>query len=97
MIDFDIDTARCIDSMLFEGTFSRCPDIKFIFSHAGGAFTTLAPRMVDDFPKKFADRVPHGVDYEFKKLSLRYGARRSGRAARRVEGFGTDFADSLRK
>lgn len=68
MIDFDIDTARCIDSMLFEGTFSRCPDVKFIFSHAGGAFTTLAPRMVDDFPKKFADRVPHGVDYEFKKL-----------------------------
>jgi len=68
MIDFDIDTARCIDSMLFEGTFSRCPDIKFIFSHAGGAFTTLAPRMVDDFPKRVADRVPHGVDYEFKKL-----------------------------
>jgi predicted TIM-barrel fold metal-dependent hydrolase len=68
MIDFDLDTARAIDSLLFEGTFSRCPDIKFIFSHAGGAFTTLAPRMVDDFPKKLADRVPHGVDYEFKKL-----------------------------
>jgi predicted TIM-barrel fold metal-dependent hydrolase len=68
MIDFDMDTARAIDSMLIEGTFSRFPDVKFIFSHAGGAFTTLAPRMVDDFPKKFADRVPHGVDYEFRKL-----------------------------
>ncbi len=68
MIDFDLDTARAIDSLLFEGTFSRCPDIRFIFSHAGGAFTTLAPRMVDDFPKRFANRVPHGVDYEFKKL-----------------------------
>ena len=68
MIDFDMDTARAIDSMLIEGTFSRFPDIKFIFSHAGGAFTTLAPRMVDDFPKKYADRAPHGVDYEFKKL-----------------------------
>ena len=68
MIDFDLDTARAIDSMLFEGTLSRCPDARFIFSHAGGAFTTLAPRMVDDFPNRLADRVPHGVDYEFKKL-----------------------------
>ncbi len=67
-IDFDLDTARAIDSLLFEGTLSRCPDIRFIFSHAGGAFTVLAPRMVDDFPKKFADRVPHGVQYEFNKL-----------------------------
>jgi predicted TIM-barrel fold metal-dependent hydrolase len=68
MIDFDLDTARAIDSLLVEGTFSRCPDIRFIFSHAGGAFSVLAPRMVDDFPKKFADRVPHGVQYEFDKL-----------------------------
>ena len=68
MIDFDLDTARAIDSLLYEGTFSRCPDIRFIFSHAGGAFSVLAPRMVDDFPKKLADRVPHGVQYEFNKL-----------------------------
>jgi predicted TIM-barrel fold metal-dependent hydrolase len=68
MIDFDLDIARAVDSLLFNGTLSRCPDIRFIFSHAGGAFTVLAPRMVDDFPKKFADRVPHGVEYEFKKL-----------------------------
>jgi predicted TIM-barrel fold metal-dependent hydrolase len=68
MIDFDLDTARAIDSLLYEGTLSRCPDIRFIFSHAGGAFTVLAPRMVDDFPKKLADRVPHGVQYEFNKL-----------------------------
>jgi predicted TIM-barrel fold metal-dependent hydrolase len=68
MIDFDLDTARAVDSLLFNGTLSRCPDIRFIFSHAGGAFTVLAPRMIDDFPKKFADRVPHGVEYEFKKL-----------------------------
>ena len=67
-IEFDIDTARAIDSLLLSGTFSRCPDIRFIFSHAGGAFTTLAPRMIDDFPQRFANRVPHGVEYEFKKL-----------------------------
>ena len=67
-IEFDIDTARAIDSLLLSGTLSRCPDIAFIFTHAGGAFTTLAPRMIDDFPKRFADRVPRGVEYEFKKL-----------------------------
>jgi predicted TIM-barrel fold metal-dependent hydrolase len=67
-IEFDIDTARAIDNLLLSGTLSRCPDVKLIFTHAGGAFTTLAPRMIDDFPKRFESRVPHGVEYEFKKL-----------------------------
>jgi|HubBroStandDraft_6_1064221.scaffolds.fasta_scaffold07816_3 predicted TIM-barrel fold metal-dependent hydrolase len=68
ILEFDIDTARAIDSLLLNGTLSRCPDIRFIFSHAGGAFSILAARVNDDFPKKLADRVPHGVDYEVRKL-----------------------------
>jgi 6-methylsalicylate decarboxylase len=67
-MEFDIDSARAIDSLLLSGTLSRCPDIKIIFTHAGGAFTTLAPRMIDDFPRRFADRVPRGVEYEIQKL-----------------------------
>jgi len=68
IIEYDIDTARAIDSLLLNGTLARCPDIRFIFSHSGGAFTVLAARIIDDFPKRLADRVPHGVEYEFKKL-----------------------------
>ena len=28
----------------------------------------LAARIIDDFPKNLADRAPHGVEYEFRKL-----------------------------
>ena len=68
IIEYDIDTARAIDSLLLNGTLSRCPDISYIFSHAGGAFSVLAARINDDFPKKLQDRVPHGVDYEVRRL-----------------------------
>jgi predicted TIM-barrel fold metal-dependent hydrolase len=68
IIEYDLDTARAIDSLILNGTTSRCPDIRFIFSHAGGAFSVLAARINDDFPKRLADRVPHGVDYEVRKL-----------------------------
>ena len=68
IIEYDIDTARAIDSLLLNGTFARFPNIRFIFSHSGGAFSVLAARISDDFPKNRADRVPKGVDYEIKKL-----------------------------
>jgi predicted TIM-barrel fold metal-dependent hydrolase len=68
IIEYDIDTARAIDSLLLNGTLSRCPDVSYIFSHAGGAFSVLAARINDDFPKRLQDRVPHGVDYEVKRL-----------------------------
>jgi len=68
IIEYDLDTARCAESMLVNGTPGRFPDIKFIFSHSGGALTVLAARIIDDYPKAFADRLPHGVDYEFRKF-----------------------------
>ena len=68
IIEYDIDTARAIDSMLWDGMFAKNPNIRFIFSHSGGAFPVLAARIVDDFPKNRAGNAPHGVEYEFKKL-----------------------------
>jgi len=68
IIEYDIDTARAIDSLLWNGVFSKCPDARFIFSHSGGAFPTLAARIIDDFPKSRASMVPNGVEYEFRKL-----------------------------
>jgi 6-methylsalicylate decarboxylase len=68
IIEYDIDTARAIDSLLWDGTLAKNPNIRFIFSHSGGAFPVLAARIIDDFPKNRAANAPHGVDYEFKKL-----------------------------
>jgi predicted TIM-barrel fold metal-dependent hydrolase len=68
IIEYDIDTARAIDSLLWNGTTSKFPNIRFILSHSGGAFPALAARIIDDYPKNRADKVPNGVDHEIKKL-----------------------------
>ncbi len=68
IIEYDIDTARAIDSVLWNGTLSKFPNVRHIFSHSGGAFTTLAARIIDDFPKNRADKVPNGPAYEIRKL-----------------------------
>ena len=68
ILEYDIDTARAIDSLLWNGTLSKFPNVRHIFAHSGGAFTVLAARIMDDFPKNRADKVPNGVEYEIKKL-----------------------------
>ena len=65
---FQRDTARAIDSLLWNGTLAKFPNVRHIFAHSGGAFTVLAARIMDDFPKNRADKVPNGVEYEIKKL-----------------------------
>ncbi len=68
IIEYDLDTARCAESLLVGGTPGRFPDVRFIFSHSGGAMTVLAARIIDDYPKAFANRLPHGVEYEFRRF-----------------------------
>ena len=68
IIEYDLDTARAAESIIVNGTSARFPDIRFIFSHSGGAITVLAARIIDDFPKTHPERAPHGVEYEFKKF-----------------------------
>jgi predicted TIM-barrel fold metal-dependent hydrolase len=79
IINYDIDTTRAIDSMLFTGTPSKYPNVRHIWSHAGGGFAVLAPRIMDDYPKNRADRVPNGVEYEIKKFY--FDTAHAGRAA----------------
>jgi 6-methylsalicylate decarboxylase len=68
MIEYDLDTARAAESLLVNGTPGRFPNIRFIFSHSGGAITVLAARMIDDYPKNRLAQLPKGVEYEFKKF-----------------------------
>jgi 6-methylsalicylate decarboxylase len=39
---FPVDITMAIASLLFSGTFARCRNISFIFSHAGGTVPFLA-------------------------------------------------------
>jgi predicted TIM-barrel fold metal-dependent hydrolase len=69
-VEFLFDTSRAILSLLVSGTFSRFPDIRFIFCHAGGTMPVLAARAnaFVERHKDIAERVPTGVPSELKKL-----------------------------
>jgi predicted TIM-barrel fold metal-dependent hydrolase len=45
-IEYGTDTTRGIASLLFSGTASKYPDVKFIFSHAGGTMPYLIERFI---------------------------------------------------
>jgi len=68
-LDFPFDTTKAITSMLFSGTFARCRDIRFIFSHAGGTVPFLAERIARlEVRPEFRAHVPDGVMFELKRL-----------------------------
>lgn len=70
VIEFPMDTTRAIVSLLYSGTFARCPDIRFIFSHSGGMLPFVASRVarVPALEPALAATVPNGAMYELKKL-----------------------------
>jgi predicted TIM-barrel fold metal-dependent hydrolase len=45
MIEYIFDSARTVSDLVFSGTLSRYPDIRWIFTHGGGALPLLADRM----------------------------------------------------
>jgi 6-methylsalicylate decarboxylase len=44
LIDFTADTTRAVAQMHYGNTFARTPNVKYIFSHAGGTIPYLATR-----------------------------------------------------
>lgn len=44
VIEYNTDTSRTIISLIESGRATECPDIRFIFSHAGGTLPSLAGR-----------------------------------------------------
>ena len=46
VVEFGTDTSRCIASLIFSGTLTRFPDIRFVFSHGGGTVPFLIERFL---------------------------------------------------
>jgi predicted TIM-barrel fold metal-dependent hydrolase len=70
-IDFSTDTTRAIASLAFSGTFTRCPDIKFIFSHGGGTMPIIAQRIAASSrnftPEQMHKYLPEGFEATVKR------------------------------
>jgi predicted TIM-barrel fold metal-dependent hydrolase len=45
VVEYVFDTTRAIVNLIFTGTFRRCPDIRVIVAHGGGAVPYLAQRI----------------------------------------------------
>jgi predicted TIM-barrel fold metal-dependent hydrolase len=70
VIEFGTDTTRTITDIVFSGTAARCPDVKFIFSHAGGTLPFLTERLLKMpvLDPKLVARVPRGVLFELQRF-----------------------------
>ena len=68
-IEYGTDTTRAIASYVVGGTAARCPDIRIIWSHAGGTMPFLMERFerLAGLPK-FAGKFPHGFLPEARKF-----------------------------
>jgi predicted TIM-barrel fold metal-dependent hydrolase len=69
-IEYMFDTVRAITSLLYSGTLSRCPDIRFIFSHNGSAVPLLQDRITAPMKAnpKLAARAPNGPLHDLRRL-----------------------------
>ena len=69
-IEFPFDTTRAIASLLYGGTATRCPNVRFIFSHGGGAMPMLVGRLLglEYYRKDLAARIPGGARDALSKL-----------------------------
>jgi len=64
LIEFPFETTRTMTSMMLNGTFVKNPDIRFIFSHAGGTTPFIAHRIQEASRGK----IPGGAEPTLRKL-----------------------------
>ena len=70
VLELAADTTRTVASVLFSGTATRCPDIKFIWSHGGGTIPFLTMRLVNwaRARQDLKPRLPDGPVAALKKF-----------------------------
>jgi 6-methylsalicylate decarboxylase len=97
-MEYGTDTTRAIMGITFSGDAVRFPDIRFIWSHAGGTLPFLAGR-ISGAANNARDRLPNGLMAELKKFYYDLaGAANAGAIASLLQLvtpsqvlFGTDF------
>ncbi len=69
-IEYPFDTARAIVSLLVNGAVTKYTDIKWVFSHGGGAIGAIAGRIAENtaHDKRFEKYFPNGMMAELAKL-----------------------------
>jgi predicted TIM-barrel fold metal-dependent hydrolase len=69
-VEYPQDTNRAVMSLLLSTTLTHTRDVRWIFSHAGGAVPMLAGRInsLSKIQKTNADSLPDGIDFELKRL-----------------------------
>jgi predicted TIM-barrel fold metal-dependent hydrolase len=69
-IEYLFNTARTITNLLFTGTLTRYPNVRYIFCHSGGAMTPQVERIARTAQqiKAVAERLPNGPMAEIRKL-----------------------------
>ena len=69
ILEFPYDTLRTIVSLISSGTTTKFPDIRWIFSHGGGALVGLYGRVagISNQPQ-FRQKIPAGMKAELAKL-----------------------------
>jgi len=69
LMEFVFETTRAVAGLLFSGTLERCPDIRFILSHAGGTVPYLVGRLaLGQYLPALQDKVPKGVETYLRNL-----------------------------
>ncbi|MBI4464744.1 MAG: amidohydrolase [Acidobacteria bacterium] len=71
VIEYNTDTSRTIVSLIVSGTATRCPDINFIFSHAGGTIPYLVQRFGVGAPDTIADILARPAEKDSRLYHLR--------------------------
>jgi predicted TIM-barrel fold metal-dependent hydrolase len=66
-MEYGTDTTRAITGVCFSGDASRFPNIRWIWSHAGGTMPFLAGR-IDGAGGNFKAQMPNGLISELKKF-----------------------------
>jgi predicted TIM-barrel fold metal-dependent hydrolase len=67
-IEYATDTTRTIAHLVFSGTATRFPDIRWIFSHSGGTLPFLTGRFTRLASERKPDFLPNGPLPEFRKF-----------------------------
>ena len=69
LVEIPYDTARTMMGLLLSGHFRKYPDIKWVFSHSGGAVPMFAGRFNRLLHETDLSQIaPNGINAEFRKL-----------------------------